>query len=167
MSPRARASLLNFAIPVSHAERTPFLHKYYLSLKFWFNIGGVGLVLINGLLVVHLLAHTLILYSYWIWTWIWCSYFLSCISAFVCCLNEKRFMYEDKVKSSRPSLRETWDKRPLGSHPDRSWCHRHASVKLFWSQPMSHGHRQQHTGKVKNSRPSVQPTWNSGQEAIG
>ena len=42
-------------------------------------------------------------------------------------------MYEDKVKSSRASLRETRDKRPLDRDPDRSWCHGHSSVKLFWS----------------------------------
>ena len=32
---------------------------------------------------------------------------------------------------------ETWDKQSLGRDPDRSWCHRHTSVKLFWSQPMA------------------------------
>ena len=29
-------------------------------------------------------------------------------------------LHEGKVKSSRPSLRETWDKRPLGRDPGRS-----------------------------------------------
>ena len=43
--------------------------------------------------------------------------------------------YEGKVKSSRPSLRETRDKRPLGRDLDGSWCHLHTSVKHFWSQP--------------------------------
>ena len=38
--------------------------------------------------------------------------------------------YESKVKSSRHSLRETRDKRPLGRDSDRSWCHRHTNVKL-------------------------------------
>ena len=45
--------------------------------------------------------------------------------------------YEAKVKSSRPSLRETRDKRPSGNDPDKSWCHRHISVKLSWSQSMN------------------------------
>ena len=41
--------------------------------------------------------------------------------------------YEDKVKSSWPSLRETWDKRLLGRDLDGSWCHRHtmSMIKLF------------------------------------
>ena len=30
-------------------------------------------------------------------------------------------------ESSRPSLRETRDKRPLGWDPDRSWCDRHTT----------------------------------------
>ena len=36
-------------------------------------------------------------------------------------------------------LRETRDKRPLGTEPDRSWCHRHTKsmIKLFWWQPMA------------------------------
>ena len=33
--------------------------------------------------------------------------------------------------------RETWDKRPLGWDPERSWCGLHTSVKLFWSQPIA------------------------------
>ena len=32
---------------------------------------------------------------------------------------------------------ETQDKRPLGRDTDRSWCHLHTSVKLFWSQPIA------------------------------
>ena len=46
--------------------------------------------------------------------------------------------YEDKVRSSRPSLRKTRDKRPLSRDPDMSWCHCHTTslIKLFWSQPM-------------------------------
>ena len=49
--------------------------------------------------------------------------------------------YDGKVKSSQPSLYETRDKRPLGRHPDRSWCHRHTTsmIKLFWSQSILHG----------------------------
>ena len=45
-------------------------------------------------------------------------------------------IYEAKVKSSNITYnwRETRDKRPLDKDPDRSWCHRHTSVKLFWSQ---------------------------------
>ena len=49
------------------------------------------------------------------------------------------FIYEGKVKS--PNLaynrRETRDKQPLDRDPNRSWCHRHPSVKLFWTQPMA------------------------------
>ena len=32
------------------------------------------------------------------------------------------------------SRRESRDKRPLSRDPDRTWCHRHTSVKRFWSQ---------------------------------
>ena len=31
---------------------------------------------------------------------------------------------------------KTWYKWPFGKDPDRSWCQRHISVKLSWSQPM-------------------------------
>ena len=41
-----------------------------------------------------------------------------------------------KVKRSRPSLCETWDKLLWGRDPARSWCHHHISVKLSWSKPM-------------------------------
>ena len=51
--------------------------------------------------------------------------------------NEMSDLYEGKVKISRPSLCETRDKRPLGWESDRSWCHCHTNVKLFWSQPMA------------------------------
>ena len=37
---------------------------------------------------------------------------------------------QEKVKSSRPSLRKTRDKRPLSRDPDTSWCEDHTSVKL-------------------------------------
>jgi len=61
-------------------------------------------------------------------------------------------MYEGKVKSSQPSLHETWDKRPLGRELDRSWCLCHTmSMGL-------HGHWRQHTGKVKSCRLSRQVT---------
>ena len=40
-------------------------------------------------------------------------------------------LYEGKVKSSRPSLRETSDKRLLGWNPDKSWCHRHTMVSCY------------------------------------
>ena len=58
--------------------------------------------------------------------------------------------YENKVKSFRPILRETLDQRSLSRDPDRNWCHRHTTsmIKLFlvtWF----HGHRRQHTAKVK------------------
>ena len=49
------------------------------------------------------------------------------------------------MKSSRPSLRETRDKRPLDRDPDRSRCHRHTSVKLSWSQSMHPWTEWQHT----------------------
>ena len=70
------------------------------------------------------------------------------------------WFYEGGLKSSRPSLPETRDKRPLGRESDRSWCHRHTTsmMKLFGSSPWLHGHRGQHTGKVKSSRPSLQRT---------
>ena len=42
--------------------------------------------------------------------------------------DASHILYEGKVKSSQPSLRET---------QERSWFHRHISVKLFWSQPMA------------------------------
>ena len=47
-------------------------------------------------------------------------------------------IHEGKVKSSSlaNNKREIWEKRLLGRDPDRSWCHFHTSVKLFWSQPM-------------------------------
>ena len=38
--------------------------------------------------------------------------------------------YEGKLKSSRPSLRETRDKRPLSRDPVRSWCHRHITSMM-------------------------------------
>jgi hypothetical protein len=41
-----------------------------------------------------------------------------------------RDIYQGRVKSFRPSLRETRDKRPLGRDPDRSCCHLLTSVKL-------------------------------------
>ena len=44
--------------------------------------------------------------------------------------------HKENVKSSRPSLRETRDKRSLGRDPDRNWCYDHTSVKLLWSQSM-------------------------------
>ena len=40
---------------------------------------------------------------------------------------------------------ETRDKRPLGRDPDRSWRHRHSSVKLPWSQYMDPLSERQHT----------------------
>ena len=58
------------------------------------------------------------------------------------------------------NLRETRDKRLLGRDPDRSWCYRHTTsmIKFFCRSPWLHGHRWQHTSKVKSSRPSLQPT---------
>ena len=44
---------------------------------------------------------------------------------------------EGKVKSSRPSLRETRDKPPLGMDPELSWYYLHTSANLCWSQPIA------------------------------
>ena len=43
------------------------------------------------------------------------------------------------MKISRPSLRKTWDKRPLSRDPDRSWCHRHtlSMIKVLWLQSVA------------------------------
>ena len=48
-------------------------------------------------------------------------------------------MYVGKAKSSWPSLQPmwNWDKRLLDRGLDKSWCHRHSSVEIFWSQPMN------------------------------
>ena len=46
------------------------------------------------------------------------------------------------------SRRETRDKQPLGRDPDRSQCHRQTSVKLYWSQLMTPGHRRQITSML-------------------
>ena len=40
---------------------------------------------------------------------------------------------------------ETRGKPPQGRDPDRSWCHRHISKKLFQLQPMAPQTQQQHT----------------------
>ena len=47
--------------------------------------------------------------------------------------------YESGLKSFRPSLRETRDKRPLDRESNRSWCYLHTTcmIKLFWSRPMA------------------------------
>ena len=52
------------------------------------------------------------------------------------CPPEICLLYECKVNISRLTLRETRDKRPLRRDPDKSWCHGHTSVKLFWSRSM-------------------------------
>ena len=49
------------------------------------------------------------------------------------------------MTSYRPSLRETRDKWLLGRDPDKSWCHRHTSVKFSWSKPMDPWSERQHT----------------------
>ena len=48
-------------------------------------------------------------------------------------------LYEGKVKSSRSTLHETREKRPLGRDPDRRWAHRYTTsmIMLFWSQLMT------------------------------
>ena len=40
-----------------------------------------------------------------------------------------------KVLKLAYNRHETQHKRPLGRDLDRSWCHHHTTVKLFWSQP--------------------------------
>ena len=42
-----------------------------------------------------------------------------------------------KVLDQAYNRYETQDKRPLGRDPERSWCHCHTNVKLFWSQPVA------------------------------
>ena len=54
--------------------------------------------------------------------------------------------YRGKVKISRSSLRETRDKQLLGRDLGRNRCH------------CIGGHRRQHMGKLKSSRPTLQPT---------
>ena len=53
--------------------------------------------------------------------------------------DENIIKYEGKVKNSSLTYnqRETLDKWQLDRDPDRSWCHWHISVKLFWSQLMA------------------------------
>ena len=47
--------------------------------------------------------------------------------------------YEGKVKSSTLAYnqRKSREKRSLGKDPDRSWCHLHTRLKLFWLQSMA------------------------------
>ena len=65
----------------------------------------------------------------------------------------RSWIYEGKMKSSSLSYnrRETRDKRPLGRDPDRSCCHLHTSVKLFYRSPWFHRYRRQHTGVLQFS----------------
>ena len=42
-----------------------------------------------------------------------------------------------RYKRPGRNRRETRDKRQLDRESDRSWCHLHTSVKLFWSQSMA------------------------------
>ena len=37
----------------------------------------------------------------------------------------------------RADWHNTLDKRPLARNPERSWWHRHTSLKFFWPQPMA------------------------------
>jgi hypothetical protein len=41
---------------------------------------------------------------------------------------------DEKFSALSTNRREAQDKRTLGRDPSRSWCHRHTSVKLSWSQ---------------------------------
>ena len=74
-----------------------------------------------------------------------------------------------KVKSFRFSVRKTRDKRPLGRDPDWNWSRRHTTtmIKIFWLQPMAPWASAAALGQGKSSRPSLQPTWSSGQAAVG
>ena len=69
-------------------------------------------------------------------------------------------IYVGGLKSFWHSQRETWDKRPLVTESDRSCCHRHTTSMIthFCRSPWLYGLRRQHRGKVKSSRPSLQPT---------
>ena len=69
--------------------------------------------------------------------WNWNLHFLNKQKLKVSFIYNILNMYKDKMKSSQPSLCETRDKWTLCRDPDRSWCHRHTSAKLFWSQPMT------------------------------
>ena len=42
-----------------------------------------------------------------------------------------------QVSNLAYNRRETREKRLLGRDPDRSQCHLHNSLKLFWSRPMA------------------------------
>ena len=73
-----------------------------------------------------------------------------------CCMwsiDSVSALYKGKVKSSSLTYnrRETRDKRPLGRNPDRSWGHRHISVKFFGRIPWLHGHRRQNTSVMSLS----------------
>ena len=55
-------------------------------------------------------------------------------------LNERGFKYTQarwEVLDLAYNRCEARDKRLLGRDPDLSWCHRHISVKHFWSQSMA------------------------------
>jgi hypothetical protein len=43
------------------------------------------------------------------------------------------------IISDRPDWLKTRGKWPLARNPERSWWHRHTSLKLFWPQPMPPG----------------------------
>ena len=76
-----------------------------------------------------------------------------------CIVVEYFLNYEGKMKSSRPSLRETRDKWPLVKDPDRSWCHRHISVKNFGRSLWLHEHRRQHTRRERFTLPMYKTNW--------
>ena len=42
-------------------------------------------------------------------------------------------IHEGDLKSFRPSLHETRDKRPLDRESNRSWCHRHIMSMAPWA----------------------------------
>ena len=53
----------------------------------------------------------------------------------ITCVLHRRVI--SKFSDLAYNRREIWDKRPLARDPDRSWCHLHTSVKLFWLLPMA------------------------------
>ena len=58
----------------------------------------------------------------------------------LCSITDYNMKTRWKVLGLAYNRRETQDKRLLGRDPDRSQCHLHTSLKLFWL----HGHRPRH-----------------------
>ena len=41
------------------------------------------------------------------------------------------------INSEQCGICDTWGKWPLARNLDRSWWHRHTSLKIFWPQPLA------------------------------